>query len=117
PLIFTAASLWPARPVNGNLMNYVGPGIAVDWLEIEGPLQDQWPAAGHRRLFGDLPLVALPPAPKVKLVDKKKGNEPVRDVHLPFRPPENALTHQLHTHGKAYITNLSSLPKSIQFST
>jgi mono/diheme cytochrome c family protein len=35
--------------------NYKGPGLAVQWVEIEGPLHDTWPPAGHRRLFGDLP--------------------------------------------------------------
>lgn len=32
------------------------PGIAVEWLEIEGPIIDQWPPAGHRALFGELPV-------------------------------------------------------------
>ncbi len=35
---------------------YRGPGIAVEWVEQEGPLLDQWPPESHRRLFGDLPL-------------------------------------------------------------
>ena len=34
---------------------YKGPGLAVQWVEIEGPLHDTWPPASHRRLFGDLP--------------------------------------------------------------
>ena len=36
---------------------YKGPGIAVEWMEMEGPLIEQWPPESHRRLFGDLPLV------------------------------------------------------------
>ncbi len=32
------------------------PGVAYRWLEVEGPLHVQWPPAGHRLLFGDLPL-------------------------------------------------------------
>src|SRR6185436_6224940 len=32
------------------------PGVAFRWLEVEGPLLDQWPTAGHKLLFGDLPL-------------------------------------------------------------
>jgi hypothetical protein len=32
------------------------PGIAVEWVEIEGPFNDQWPPASHRALFGDLPV-------------------------------------------------------------
>ena len=33
------------------------PGVAFQWMEVEGPLFDQWPPAGHQLLFGDLPLV------------------------------------------------------------
>ena len=37
------------------LEQYTGPGLAVQWLEIEGPL-DAFPPAGYTNLFGDLPL-------------------------------------------------------------
>ena len=33
---------------------YQGPGLAMEWVEVEGPLHDSWPPPGHRRLFGDL---------------------------------------------------------------
>lgn len=33
---------------------YTGPGLAVQWVEVEGPLHDEWPPARHRRIFGDL---------------------------------------------------------------
>ncbi|MCA9190353.1 MAG: DUF1592 domain-containing protein [Planctomycetales bacterium] len=32
------------------------PGVAFNYLEVEGPIQSQWPPAGHELLFGDLPL-------------------------------------------------------------
>ena len=32
------------------------PGVAVQWVEIEGPFNEQWPPASHRALFGDLPV-------------------------------------------------------------
>jgi hypothetical protein len=35
--------------------NYKGPGLNVQWVEIEGPLYDSWPPPSHRALFGDLP--------------------------------------------------------------
>jgi mono/diheme cytochrome c family protein len=38
-------------------MGFTGPGIACDWLDIEGPLNPVWPPLAHRTLFGDLPLV------------------------------------------------------------
>ncbi len=32
------------------------PGIAVEWIEIDGPIHEEWPPASHRALFGDLPV-------------------------------------------------------------
>ncbi|MFN0078028.1 MAG: DUF1592 domain-containing protein [Prosthecobacter sp.] len=31
-----------------------GPGVAIDWVEMEGPLNETWPPESHRRLFGDM---------------------------------------------------------------
>ncbi|HEX3148926.1 MAG TPA: DUF1592 domain-containing protein [Gemmataceae bacterium] len=31
-----------------------GPGLAVQYVEIEGPLHDTWPPVSHRRIFGEL---------------------------------------------------------------
>ena len=55
---FNAASLSPAE-TRGKLraMGSTVPGIACDWLDIEGPLHDVWPPRSHRALFGELPLV------------------------------------------------------------
>lgn len=33
------------------------PGVVFRWLEVEGPIYDEWPTAGHKLLFGDLPMV------------------------------------------------------------
>src|SRR5439155_20360680 len=57
-LCLNAASLWPTRvsELKGHTAQYVGPGIGIDWLEVEGPLHDEWPPASHKRLFGDIPL-------------------------------------------------------------
>ena len=38
-------------------MSYAGPAVAVDWLDVEGPLNDVWPPKAHQALFGGLPLV------------------------------------------------------------
>lgn len=35
--------------------NYQGPGLVVQWVEIEGPLLDRWPPSSHQQIFGDLP--------------------------------------------------------------
>lgn len=39
---------------------YDGPGLAVQWVEVEGPLYDSWPPESHRRIFGDLPQAKAP---------------------------------------------------------
>lgn len=33
---------------------YDGPGMVVQWVEVEGPLLDSWPPPSHRQIFGDL---------------------------------------------------------------
>jgi Protein of unknown function (DUF1592)/Protein of unknown function (DUF1588)/Protein of unknown function (DUF1585)/Protein of unknown function (DUF1587)/Protein of unknown function (DUF1595)/Planctomycete cytochrome C len=45
--------------VAGRAMKHVGPGVAIDWFEIEGPINTSWPPESHRRLFGDLPIKPL----------------------------------------------------------
>ncbi len=33
---------------------YIGPGMVIQWVDVEGPLIDEWPPASHRSIFGDL---------------------------------------------------------------
>jgi hypothetical protein len=42
--------------------NYKGPGLAVQWVEVEGPLHETWPPPSHRRLFGTLEQKPAPTA-------------------------------------------------------
>lgn len=55
---FNTASLAPVANYSrkGRAMAFTGPGIVVDWLDIEGPLHDAWPPRSHTRIFGDLQL-------------------------------------------------------------
>ena len=46
--------------VAGRAAKHVGPGVALDWFEIEGPLNPTWPPASHATLFGQLPIKPLP---------------------------------------------------------
>lgn len=64
-----AARLFRSRPGPGRWQNPLAekdgqPGVVFRWLEVEGPIFDQWPTAGHKLLFGDLPMVnrKAPPA-------------------------------------------------------
>jgi len=38
---------------------YTGPGVALDWFEVEGPIFEQWPPRSHTAIFGDLPIRPL----------------------------------------------------------
>ncbi len=40
--------------------SYPNAGLAVEWVEVEGPLNDIWPPESHRRIFGDLPQAPAP---------------------------------------------------------
>jgi hypothetical protein len=64
--------------------NYQGPGLAVQWVEVEGPLYDTWPPASHRGLFGDLPQARMPGSPhgdRVEVVSR----EPLADAEQILR--------------------------------
>ncbi|MGA0408128.1 MAG: DUF1592 domain-containing protein, partial [Limisphaerales bacterium] len=34
---------------------YEGPGLAIQWVEVEGPLLESWPPLSHKSIFGDMP--------------------------------------------------------------
>ncbi|MDY3559141.1 DUF1592 domain-containing protein [Gemmata sp. JC673] len=54
---FNASSIVPGNTRGPKrAMGYTGPGIACDYLDVEGPLHDTWPPVAHKRLFGALPL-------------------------------------------------------------
>jgi hypothetical protein len=59
-IVFTGWTLptirdFTAAHKNASLDGFTGPGLVVEWVEIEGPL-DVWPPKGYQRLFGDVPL-------------------------------------------------------------
>lgn len=60
------------------LEKYGGPGLAVEWVEIEGPLEP-WPGEGYQRLFRDVPLGPSPP-----------GRSPASLVPISRQPQKDA---------------------------
>ena len=66
----------PSNWVNPLATREGQPGVAFRWLEVEGPLLEGWPSAGHRLMFGDLPLRKKPGSSGVEVVTK----EPARDA-------------------------------------
>ena len=55
---FNAASLAPTANYfrKRRAMEFTGPGIVVDWLDIEGPFYDSWPPLSHQQILGNHPL-------------------------------------------------------------
>ncbi|PYL00534.1 MAG: hypothetical protein DME19_04815 [Verrucomicrobia bacterium] len=57
-----AGRLFRSRPGASRWQNPLAekegqPGVVFRWLEVEGPIYDSWPPAGHTLLFGHLPMV------------------------------------------------------------
>jgi hypothetical protein len=40
--------------------NYKGPGLVIQWVDVEGPLMESWPPPSHKAIFGDLPIARMP---------------------------------------------------------
>jgi hypothetical protein len=94
--------------------DYQGPGLALHWVEVEGPLFEAWPPRGHRVLFGDLPLkekgrqtfeVASsdPPAHAERLLRAflpKAFRRPVREEDL--RPFLELAWEEMEQHGATF---------------
>ncbi len=69
-----AARLFRSRPGADRWHNPLAekdgqPGVVYRWLEVEGPINAQWPPPGHKLLFGDLPMVNRKP-------DKTTADDP-----------------------------------------
>ena len=69
-----------ARNVNGGPPTYRyppfpeggQPGVAFQWLEVEGPISsDEWPPPSHRVLFDELSGIGFPPVNTQKNPDRK----------------------------------------------
>ncbi len=70
------------------------PGVAFQWMEVAGPLIDQWPPASHQLLFGNLAMEDSKPAGTKDNGRRRRFNAPsgveVTSGH-PDRDAENLL--------------------------
>jgi hypothetical protein len=66
----------------GKAPKYPGPGLAVHWVEVEGPLYESWPPPSHRALFGEL---AQEPLPKDRSFLEVVSKNPVSDAERLLR--------------------------------
>ncbi|MGL4420335.1 MAG: DUF1592 domain-containing protein, partial [Gemmataceae bacterium] len=96
---FDAASLWEVHVYHqkGRAAEYVGPGIALDYLEVDGPIHTEWPPPSHRKLFGDIPLVPLRHLPPAQHPERK-----------PFQRPSHIHANNSHRSGEpaSVVTNM-----------
>jgi hypothetical protein len=73
--------------IKAGIEKYAGPGLAIQHIEVEGPLTDEFPGRGHQLLFAGLDRAEIPPK---NPADRKRPNyvakfeirsdDPVRDV-------------------------------------
>ncbi len=40
---------------------YTGPGLVIQWVDVEGPILESWPPPSHKAIFGDLKLARISP--------------------------------------------------------
>lgn len=71
-----ASRLFRSRPGEVRFQNPLAgkdgqPGVVYRWLEVEGPLFEEWPTPGHKLLFGDLLLRAKGKLATVDSADPK----------------------------------------------
>ena len=76
---------WPSQ-APGACATHSGPGIAIDWFEVEGPIFEQWPPKSHQALFGDLPIQTF--AADAGLVPPKREAVRQRSRNGGARPPD-----------------------------
>jgi len=80
-----AGRLFRSRPGAGRWQNPLAekdgqPGVVFRWMEVEGPIYDEWPPKGHKLLFANLPMVNR----KAETEDPSQTN---RLGQRRFRPP------------------------------
>ena len=92
-----AARLFRSRPPNHKnpLAQADGmPGVAFSWMEVAGPMFEQWPPAGHRLMFDELAMADLPPIVKTNRGGVKRvmpggvqvsSKEPMQDAERLLR--------------------------------
>lgn len=69
----------PGNLTQVNLAEYSGAGLAIQTLQVEGPLIDRWPSRGHKLLWGDLPVMLPQGGPKTA-VGTLHSNNPQGDA-------------------------------------
>lgn len=87
-----AGRLFRSRPGPSRWQNPLAekdgqPGVVFRWLEVEGPIYDEWPPAGHKLLFGELPVVKRTPGTNALAKAEQQPGATNRFAERRFKPP------------------------------
>jgi Protein of unknown function (DUF1592)/Protein of unknown function (DUF1588)/Protein of unknown function (DUF1585)/Protein of unknown function (DUF1587)/Protein of unknown function (DUF1595)/Planctomycete cytochrome C len=69
---FSVASAWHhnfnriATGGKGRESRFEGNGVGLEWIEMEGPIYEQWPPASHEVLFGDVKMSRAPDTEEIQ---------------------------------------------------
>jgi len=63
---------------------YKGPGLVIQYVDVEGPFLESWPPASHQRIFGDLKQAVVPSANDPKRMEVV-SQQPVIDAERILR--------------------------------
>jgi mono/diheme cytochrome c family protein len=59
-IIATGLPALPPAVEKAGADKYTGPGLVIQWVDVEGPLMASWPPPSHQAIFGALPIVRMP---------------------------------------------------------
>ncbi|MDZ4287220.1 MAG: DUF1592 domain-containing protein, partial [Prosthecobacter sp.] len=63
---------------------YTGPGLVIQWVDVEGPLLESWPPPSHQRIFGDLKQAVVPSPNDAKRLEVV-SQQPLADAERVLR--------------------------------
>lgn len=72
---------------NTGAKNFAGAGLALQWVDVEGPLHETWPPPSLKKLFGDTPVVLMEPRRH-----KRQGNRTLAYELVPADAKASAQT-------------------------
>lgn len=107
------------RPFGANPMKpeeYTGAGLAIQSVEVTGPVIETWPPRGHTLLFGDLPLKPVADTTPPKGRKGKQGPVLVPVSTNPQADAERLLPQFLRAAFRRPVTNAQATPYLALFS-
>src|SRR5262249_55464398 len=87
---FNPVSLTHGFGSNNGAAGYKLPGVAIEWMELEGPITSEWPPRARKELFGTLPLVELSGSQKGPRPVRLPANGPIGYTPLTTNPTADA---------------------------